>query len=191
MKNSLMWFRYDLRIKDNEALFRASNNNFCLPIYILDEEYVKLETTSDFHLDFLNESLADLNNNLKKEFNTKLNFYKGQTIEILNHLINKHKIKKIYSNKIFKGDFFNKLDKKVISIITEKGIEWIQTNQFGIQLDKRVRGKWSFNWHKFVTNPTCKKIEEANFFSDNSQDLIININYKKCQRVERIMHFLV
>ena len=66
MKNSLMWFRYDLRIKDNEALFRASNNNFCLPIYILDEEYVKLETTSDFHLDFLNESLADLNNNLKK-----------------------------------------------------------------------------------------------------------------------------
>ena len=52
MKNSLMWFRYDLRITDNEAFFAASDNQICLPVFILDEDYLKLKTTSDFHLNF-------------------------------------------------------------------------------------------------------------------------------------------
>ena len=92
MSNSLMWFRYDLRIKDNDALFEAIKNQNCLLVFILDRGYLKLETTSDFHLNFLKDSLIDLNKNLKKKFNAKLNFFKGETIEILNFLINKHKI---------------------------------------------------------------------------------------------------
>ena len=100
MKNSLMWFRYDLRIKDNEAFFSASENGLCLPIFILDEGFLKLNTTSDFHLSFLNDSLMNLNENLRERFNTSLNIYKGETTEILNYLLKKHKISYIYSNKI-------------------------------------------------------------------------------------------
>ena len=92
MKKSLMWFRYDLRINDNDAFFEASQNQACLPVFILDEGYLKLETTSDFHLSFLNDSLIDLNINLRNKFKTKLNFYKGNTIEILNYLTDKYKI---------------------------------------------------------------------------------------------------
>ena len=103
MANSLMWFRYDLRINDNDAFFEASQHQACLPVFILDEEYLKLKTTSIFHLNFLNDSLTDLNTNLIKKFNTKLNFYKGDTIKIFNHLTDKYKINKVYSNKIFKG----------------------------------------------------------------------------------------
>ena len=164
MKNSLMWFRYDLRIKDNEAFFSASENGLCLPIFILDEGFLKLNTTSDFHLSFLNDSLMNLNENLRERFNTSLNIYKGETTEILNYLLKKHKISYIYSNKIFKGDYFNKLDKKVNSFLIEKGVNWIQKNQFGIQLDKRVRGKWSANWHKFVNNSLSPNITTKKFF---------------------------
>ena len=113
MKNSLMWFRYDLRIEDNEALSAALNNQTCLPIFILDEGFLKLKTTSNFHLNFLSDSLENLNHNLKKKFNTKLNFYEGKTIEILNHLIGKFKITNIYSTRIFKGSYFTQLDKDV------------------------------------------------------------------------------
>ena len=59
MSNSLMWFRYDLRIKDNEALFEALKNQKCLLVFILDNGYLELETTSDFHLNFLNDSLIE------------------------------------------------------------------------------------------------------------------------------------
>ena len=181
MKKSLMWFRYDLRINDNDAFFEASQNQACLPVFILDEGYLKLETTSDFHLSFLNDSLIDLNINLKNKFKTKLNFYKGNTIEILNYLTDKYKINNVYSNKIFKGKYFNSLDSKVSSFLLEKNIDWIEKNQFGIQLDKRVRGKWSNNWQKFVSNPLSPKIMAENFLEDDSGNLDLNFGSLNCQ----------
>ena len=184
MKNSLMWFRYDLRITDNEAFFAASDNQTCLPVFILDEDYLKLKTTSDFHLNFLKHSLLDLNKNLKINFNTKLNFFKGNTIEILNFLINKHKINRIYSNKIFKGNYFKNLDKEILSFVEEKGVEWKQKNQFGIQLNKRIRGKWSSDWHRFVNSPMSPKILNFNFREDDSDELSLNFSQLKlnCQK---------
>ena len=168
MKNSLMWFRYDLRIDDNEALSAALNNQTCLPIFILDEGFLKLKTTSDFHLNFLRDSLKNLNHNLKREFNTQLNFYEGKTIEILNHLIDKYKIKNLYSNKIFKGNYFTQLDKDVDLFLNQKGVNWFQKNQFGIQLDNRVRGKWSKDWHRFMTSPKTPDIGNKKFIKDDT-----------------------
>ena len=177
-----MWFRYDLRIKDNNALFEALNNQNCILVFILDNGYLKLETTSDFHLNFLKDSLINLNKNLKKKFNTKLNFYKGNTIEILNFLIDKFKISTIYSNKIFKGKYFNKLDNKVNLTLTDRGIDWVEKNQFGIQLNKRIRGKWSADWLKFVHNPVSSEIESKRFIEDDYVDLDFNFSYVNCQK---------
>ena len=177
-----MWFRYDLRIKDNDALFEALNNKNCILVFILDNGYLKLETTSDFHLNFLKDSLINLNKNLKKKFNTNLNFYKGNTIEILNFLIDKFKISTIYSNKIFKGKYFNKLDNKVNLMFTDKGINWVEKNQFGIQLNKRIRGKWSADWLKFVHNPVSSEIESKRFIEDDYGDLDFNFSYVNCQK---------
>jgi deoxyribodipyrimidine photo-lyase len=182
MNNSLMWFRYDLRINDNAALYEASKHQSCLPVFILDEGYIKLKTTSGFHLSFLYDSLIDLNINLKKKFNTKLNFYRGNTVEILNYLTDKYKINKIYSNKIFKGKYFNILDSKVSSLLIEKSINWIEKNQFGIQIDKRVRGKWSQNWQKFVSNPLSPKISGKIFLEDDLGNLDFNFSGFNCQR---------
>ena len=53
MSSSIMWFRNDLRFIDNEVFCNALNSDNCLLIYILDDEYLKLETTSHFHLSFL------------------------------------------------------------------------------------------------------------------------------------------
>ena len=177
-----MWFRYDLRINDNDALFEALKNQNCILVFILDNEYLKLETTSDFHLNFLKDSLINLNKNLKKKFNTKLNFYKGNTVEILNFLIDKFKISTIYSNKIFKGKYFNKLDNKVNLMFTDKGINWVEKNQFGIQLNKRIRGKWSADWLKFVHNPVSSEIESKRFIEDDYGDLDFNFSYVNCQK---------
>ncbi len=182
MNNSLMWFRYDLRTRDNEALNFSINNSFCLPIFILDEGFLKLQTTSDFHLKFLNDSLIDLNDNLKKKFNTKLNLYRGDTIEILKNLICKYKISNIYSNRIFKDKYFTQLDFAVNSMLIEKRVNWIQKNQFGIQLNKRIGGKWSSNWHRFSSSPICKNIREGNFLYDETSELNFSFSQVKSQK---------
>ena len=100
-----MIFRFDLRIGDNEALFKASLHDKCFPVFILDNEYLKQETTSIFHLNFLNESLQDLSQNLK-DLGAGLNFYRGDTLKIIRNLVLKYKIKSVYSNKIIKNNFF-------------------------------------------------------------------------------------
>ena len=141
MNTSLMWFRYDLRLIDNAAFFEASKCKSCMPIYILDDEFSRSENTSNFHLNFIKSSLLNLNNNLKKKFDTSLNFYSGDTIDILSHLISNYKITEVYSNKIFKNAFQTLIDKKVELMLNDKQIKWIQKNQFGIQLNNRVRGK--------------------------------------------------
>ena len=73
MNCSLMWFRYDLRLDDNEAFYMASKSKECIPVFILDTGFLNLNTTSDFHLNFLKESLNQLSLNLKN-YNTNLFF---------------------------------------------------------------------------------------------------------------------
>ncbi len=147
-----MWFRYDLRVSDNEALIEASKNLACIPLYILDTNFLNLKTTSDFHLNFLNECIKQLEENLKKK-DIHLNFYKGKTIEVLKMLIESNSIKYVYSNRIFKNYFFTSLDKEISNFFNSIGVKWIQTNQFGIQLNHRVRGTWSSKWNSFISAP--------------------------------------
>ena len=72
---------------------------------------------------------------------------------MINYLLSKYRIEKVCSNKIFKNHFFNRLDFNVSELFKEKEISWLQTNQFGIQLNKRIRGEWSKNWNTFVSQP--------------------------------------
>ena len=178
MKNSIMWFRYDLRLKDNEALFQATNNFNCLPIFILDEKYLKLNTTSKFHLKFLYDSLDNLSNNLIG-YNAQLSFFKGDTVDILKFLISKYDITQIFSNRIFKNHFFLELDKNVNDLFHSKNVCWVQTNQFGIQLKHRERGKWSKQLAQFYSFPIFKIANYKNFIkTEKPFNRISNINNK-------------
>ena len=171
MKNSIMWFRYDLRIEDNEALFAALNNQVCLPIFILDVGYLKLETTSQFHLNFLKDSLKNLDYNLKKKFNTKLNLYQGKTIEILDNLIGKFKINNIYSNRIFKGNYFTQLDNDVDSFLNQKGINWSKKINLEFNLKTEFEEKWSKDWQRFMKGPITSNVENTNFNNDDTMEI--------------------
>ena len=96
--NKILWFRFDLRLHDNESVKEALKDGKTLPIFIFDENYFKLETSSAFHLQFCIDSISELEKRFQEQFNTKLNIYYGDTLEILNYLVKKFNINKIYSN---------------------------------------------------------------------------------------------
>jgi len=69
MQKSILWFRNDLRIADNEALFYAAKSQELLPVYCLDpREFGKskfgLPRMGYFRAKFLLESLLGLKSNL-------------------------------------------------------------------------------------------------------------------------------
>ena len=64
----ILWFRHDLRIEDNHALNKACSDGEVLPVYIFDKNYWELETSSYFHLKFIQDSLKELNQNFKEKY---------------------------------------------------------------------------------------------------------------------------
>ena len=170
--NKIAWFRNDLRIFNNDAFNEATKSGNILPIFIFDKEYYKLPTSSSFHLDFLKSSLEELTKTLAEKYNSKLNIYYGNTLEILSHLIDKFKINEIYSNIIFKNIYVTNLDKEVSFLFKEKNVNWRISNQFGVQLNHRIRNKWSYNWNKFINSEPISPYINCEFIKDDHvQDL--------------------
>ena len=177
--NKIVWFRYDLRLEDNQAFIEATKNGNVLPIFIFDKNYYKIDTSSSFHLKFCEDSLKDLNQSLKNLYNSKLNIYYGDTTEILKKISKKFNISEIYSHHVFKNNYLSKIDGKISNFFKECNIQWYLFNQFGIQLGKRDRYRWSYNWNKFINQPVLEKRVNCNFIidPDHNKNCAISTNF--------------
>nr|WP_321451738.1 FAD-binding domain-containing protein [uncultured Carboxylicivirga sp.] len=103
MQPTIYWFRNDLRLYDNLALFKAlESKQPILFIYILNEDWFDTNNLgftriSNHRLQHLYSSL----NRLKKELSTQnavLHIYKGNPTSIITKLANKTNAKAVYSH---------------------------------------------------------------------------------------------
>ena len=129
----IIWFRYDLRLEGNQAFNASTKNGEVLPIYIYDENYWRLPTSSSFHLKFIEDSLEGLSAELSKH-KSKLHTFYGYKQEILKILIEKYGIQEIYTNRVIKNAFITNLDKKCEDLFKNKDVFWRKYDQFGIQI---------------------------------------------------------
>ena len=94
---AIIWFRQDLRVKDNPALTYAASFGEVLPIYILDEK-----NNADFPLGratrwWLNYSLLSLN----KSLNGALCSFQGDPIKIIEELVSTYQIGNVFWNRSY------------------------------------------------------------------------------------------
>jgi len=159
----ILWFRHDLRVEDNLAFNAACKDGEVLPVFIYDQNYWELETSSSYHLKFTQDSLEELNQNFKDQFNSKIHIFYGDTLKILDELINKYNFEEIYSNQIFRNQYTLDLDQKCKSLFKEKNILWHQEQQFAIQLENRKRNFWSSQWNNFIDLNPVKAQKNCKF----------------------------
>lgn len=103
MKKNLYWFRNDLRLHDNYALFTASNNAEILPVFIIDERELTASSlgfkkTGVFRIQFLLESLENLKQNLKVK-GADLIVKVGKPENIIFELSQKYQIEEVFTSK--------------------------------------------------------------------------------------------
>lgn len=105
MKKSIVWFRNDLRIHDNEALLDAlKHNDQIIPVYIFDERTFQNKSrfgqrkTQKFRAQFVLEAVNDLRNSFKK-LSSNLYVRIGKPEEIIPELASKHKTSNVYCNR--------------------------------------------------------------------------------------------
>lgn len=119
---NIMWFRKDLRISDNPALFAASKLGSILPVYIFDDndptmpDNLKMGAASKY---WLHNSLESLNQSL----DNKLNLYSGRAIDVFKDIISNSsfRINRIFYNKCYEP-WHLKNDKLIDQTFQELGI---------------------------------------------------------------------
>jgi len=91
------WFRQDLRLTDNPALFEAAKSGALIPIYIQDKENAGNQNLGAASQWWLHNSLIELN----KSLDGKLCVFNGDPKHIISKLIDKHKVKAVYWNRCY------------------------------------------------------------------------------------------
>ncbi|MCG9794124.1 DASH family cryptochrome [Flavobacterium algicola] len=101
---SIVWFKTDLRIQDNETLIKAVAKSDCiLPVYCFDEAHFAttsfgFKKTGSYRAKFLLESLKDLQKELKKLGGDLLVVIGKPEIEIPK-LVRQYKISKVFAKR--------------------------------------------------------------------------------------------
>ena len=97
---SIFWFRRDLRLHDNHALFQALSEGFpVLPIFIFDTEILeKLEDKQDARVEFIHEELQKINATLNAS-GSSLKVLHGRPEEIFKQLFCDFNIHTVYCNR--------------------------------------------------------------------------------------------
>ncbi len=104
MKTTIVWFKTDLRLHDNETLVRAiEQSDEIIPVYCFDEAHFKttkfgFKKTGNVRTQFLLESLTDLDKNLR-ELGSGLLIVRGKPEYELFKLAQKYKAQKVFCKK--------------------------------------------------------------------------------------------
>jgi deoxyribodipyrimidine photo-lyase len=120
---SIFWFRRDLRLEDNAALYRALKSQFqVLPIFIFDTDILdQLEDKSDKRVELIHHALQDIQNQLF-ELGSTLEVWHGKPTEIWKVLIHKYDIKEVFANHDYEPAA-RKRDRTIYDQLKESGID--------------------------------------------------------------------
>ncbi len=97
---TIFWFRRDLRLSDNAALWHALKSGLpVLPIFIFDKNILdQLQNKKDARVLFIHQTIAKLKEELEALSSSLLVFY-GEPLEIFQKLLVRYKMKTVFANR--------------------------------------------------------------------------------------------
>jgi deoxyribodipyrimidine photo-lyase len=122
-KKSLMWFRQDLRVKDNPALINAAKNANVIPVYIYDTSVPKKSERGGASKWWLHHALVSLQASL----DGNLLILSGNSQDILQALCDDYGVESIYWNRMYEPWAISR-DTDIKASLKETGINAHSTN---------------------------------------------------------------
>lgn len=123
-KITIFWFRRDLRLIDNHALYQAlRSGQKVLPIFIFDTNILNhLKNKEDKRVDFIFQALEKLNEYLEKT-GKSIKIFHGKPLEIYEELTIKYNIESVYCNEDYEP-YAIKRDQEIVQFLEKKGINF-------------------------------------------------------------------
>ncbi|HEX5150033.1 MAG TPA: deoxyribodipyrimidine photo-lyase [Parafilimonas sp.] len=96
---NIMWFRRDLRLDDNAALYHALKNaNPVIPVFIFDKNILDdLEDRKDRRVEFIRDALTGMQEELEKH-NSSLQVFYDTPYDAFTKLLKKYTVQKVFTN---------------------------------------------------------------------------------------------
>ena len=123
-KINIHWFRRDLRMNDNHALFTALSGDFpVLPIFIFDPNILTHLPKKDARVQFIHSTLASIHEQLIS-VGSALRVFHCTPEEALEQLTNEFEVQNLFANRDYEPNA-RKRDKGIYDSLKAKGIPFI------------------------------------------------------------------
>lgn len=118
----VFWFRRDLRWDDNTALYHALSGEYrVLPLFIFDKNILDdLEDPEDARLEFIHNTLVQMNQDLKKKGSSIL-FRYGTPMEVMTEILSNHSVTAVYANRDYEP-YARERDKEIYDLLQSHDI---------------------------------------------------------------------
>lgn len=177
MKVSIFWFRRDLRLEDNTALYSALiENKNVLPIFIFDESILDELEQNDPRVTFIYNTLFKINQNLQKH-NSSVKILKGETKTVWKSLVQNYEIDSVFINKDYEP-YAIKRDQTIAQLLSKNRIKLLAFKDQVIHEESEVMKAdgtpytvftpYKNKWLSLYTSKEIKpKITFENFYQEN------------------------
>ncbi len=139
---NIVWFKRDLRLQENEAVFNAlKSDEPVLLLYVFEQLLIDDNHYSQRHWDFIKQSLVDLNEQLEP-YNSKVLVVHSDIIAAVNQLLNKYHITDLYSHQETGILVSYERDKSFTRFCKNNLIDWHESINNGVQRGLKNRDQW-------------------------------------------------
>ena len=156
----IVWFKRDLRIVDNEALFHAHQSDLpLLLIYVFEPSVMNYDDSDVRHWRFIYESIQDLNKKLQP-FNSKIYFFHDEVKNVFSELIQNFEVKSVFSHQEIGNKVTYDRDLEMKAFFDSNDITWNEFQMHGVIRKLKSRQDWDKRWEQ-VMRDTPKIIRES------------------------------
>jgi deoxyribodipyrimidine photo-lyase len=146
----IVWFKRDLRLHDNEALFRAlESEEQTLLLYIFEPSLVSDPHYSQRHFDFIKQSLEELQKQLKP-YQTEILILESEMVDAFEKINQMQPISTIYSHQETGIQLTFNRDKAVMAFCKKHKIVWNEYITNGVKRGLSNRATWKDDWCEFM-----------------------------------------
>jgi len=121
---TIFWFRRDLRLRDNAALYHAlKDGSPVVPVFIFDRNILdELEDKNDRRVEFIHLALQDMQQQLLK-IDSSLDIRYGNPLVIYKELLKEYNIKKVFTNHDYEP-YAKQRDSEILQLLNEHGVSF-------------------------------------------------------------------
>ncbi len=178
-KISIFWFRRDLRLHDNKALFHAlQSEEKILPIFIFDIDILKKIPKDDARISFIYSELKAMNMHLES-YGTEIKMFHGNPKEVFKSLMKNYTIEKVFTNHDYEP-YAIKRDLEIKEVVSTSKIDF-QTYKDQVIFEKNEITKKDGNPYVVYTPYSRKWLEkyETNKPENYPSEDLLDRLYKK------------